>query len=62
MKPMVSLKEQAMRLRMKLQTFLQQPGEYTPADYEKASNFLLDAEKLEMDLQMFKVLLNSRHS
>jgi hypothetical protein len=48
-------KDQLLRLRMKLQMFLQQKDAYTEQDYLSASAHVAQTEQLSMDIELFKV-------
>ncbi|KAJ3363012.1 hypothetical protein HDU91_003150 [Kappamyces sp. JEL0680] len=53
-RPEVSPKDRLLKLRMKLQLFLQQKDPYQKTDYEKANGYLTETEKVEMDVTLFR--------
>ncbi|KAJ3274096.1 hypothetical protein HDV01_003589 [Terramyces sp. JEL0728] len=53
LKPIVISREKLLRLRKKLQLFLQQE-QYTEKDYKLANEYLVEAEKITIDLDLFK--------
>lgn len=51
----LTLKESLLRLRMKLQMFLQQKESYTQSDFDTANIHLLETEKISMNADLFRV-------
>jgi hypothetical protein len=54
-KSTLSPKDQLLRLRMKLQMFLQQKEAYVEQDFKSASEYLSQTETLSMDIDLFRV-------
>ncbi|KAJ2997050.1 hypothetical protein HDV02_005920 [Globomyces sp. JEL0801] len=53
-KPELNPRDKLARLRMKLQIFLQKKEAYVENDYDVASNFLSETEKVPMDVDLFR--------
>jgi hypothetical protein len=51
----VSERDVLMKLRMKLQMFLQNKDQYTEQDFMKADEYLKGAENIKMNIELFKV-------
>lgn len=55
-KEVLSERDILMKLRMKLQLFLQNKEPYTEQDFIKADEYLNSAENIKMNIELFKVL------